>query len=53
METKKYTVWVGGVEVTDYYIDRDTADELLMEYIDKGYDIDDVYIDEMEVKGER
>ena len=51
---KKYTVWVGGVEVTDYYIDRDTADELLMEYIDKGYDIDDVYIDEMEtIKGKR
>jgi len=51
---KKYTVWVGGVEVTDYYVNRDTADELLMEYIDKGYDTDDVYIDEMEtIKGKR
>ena len=21
-----YTVWVGGTEVTDHYVDRDTAD---------------------------
>ena len=43
----KYTVWVGGTEVTDYYVDRDTADEILMDYIDQGYDIDDVWIDEV------
>ena len=44
---KKYTVWVGGTEVTDYYVDRDTADEILMEWLDKGYDEKDVWIDEV------
>ena len=43
----KYTVWVGGTEVTDYYVDRDTADEILMDYLDKGYDEKDVWIDEV------
>ena len=43
----KYTVWVGGTEVTDYYVDRDTADEILMEWLDKGYDGMDVWIDEV------
>jgi hypothetical protein len=43
----KYTVWVGGTEVTDYHVDRDTADEILMDYIDKGYDEKDVWSDEV------
>ena len=43
----KYTVWVGGTEVTDYYVDRDTADEILMDWLDKGYDEKDVWIDEV------
>jgi hypothetical protein len=43
----KYTVWIGGTEVTDYPIDRDTVDEILMEYRDKGYDYEDVWIDEV------
>jgi hypothetical protein len=43
----KYTVWVGGTEVTDYLVDRDTADEILMDYLDKGYDEKDVWIDEV------
>ena len=52
----KYTVWVGGTEVftgecndckTDYYLDRDTADEILMDWLDKGYDEKDVWIDEV------
>ena len=43
----KDTVWVGGTEVTDYYVDRDTADEILMDWLDKGYDEKDVWIDEV------
>ena len=43
----KYTVWVGGTEVTDDYVDRDTADEILMDWLDKGYDEKDVWIDEV------
>jgi hypothetical protein len=43
----KYTVWVGGIKVTDYYVDRDTADEILMEWLDKGYAEKDVWIDEV------
>jgi len=33
-----YTVWVGGVEVTDYYILLDTALRLRDEYLNDGYD---------------
>ena len=43
----KYTVWIGGTEVTDYPVDRDTADEMLMDYREKGYDYEDVWIDEV------
>ena len=48
----KYTVWVGGTEVTDYYVDRDIADEILMDYLDKGYDEKDVWIDEIDADEE-
>ena len=48
----KYTVWVGATEVTDYYVDRDTADEILMDYLDKGYDEEDVWIDEVDADEE-
>ena len=48
----KYTVWVGGTEVTDYLVDRDTADEILMDYLDKGYDEEDVWIDEVDADEE-
>ena len=47
MSVLGYTVWVGGTEVTDNYVDRDKADEILMSYIDDGYDVDDVCIDEV------
>ena len=51
----KYIVWVGGTEVdeyestqvTDCAVDRDTADEILMSYLDKGYDERDIWIDEV------
>lgn len=34
----KYTVWVGGTEVLDYYVDRETAEQKAKQYIDEGYD---------------
>jgi hypothetical protein len=34
-----YTVWVGGVEVNDYYLDSlEDASLLADSYIDEGYD---------------
>jgi len=44
----KWTVWVGGTEVTDCYVDRDTADSILTDYLHKGYDQNDVWIEEVE-----
>tara|TARA_Y100000310_G_scaffold209933_1_gene210546 strand:- start:261 stop:434 length:174 start_codon:yes stop_codon:yes gene_type:complete len=43
-----YTVWVGGSEVNDYYLDRDGALRLAQLYIDDGYD--DVNIEEAKEK---
>lgn len=34
----KYTVWVGGAEVLDYYVDRETAEQTAKQYTDDGYD---------------
>ncbi len=34
----KYTVWVGGTEVLDHYVDRETAEQKAKQYIDDGYD---------------
>ena len=34
----KYTVYVGGVEVNDYYLTLDKAHELATEYKEKDYD---------------
>ena len=37
-ETKKcYSVWVGGVEVNDYYLTKDKAIILADEYKNEGY----------------
>lgn len=33
-----YTVWVGGVEVTDYYVRLNTAERIKAEYNSIGYD---------------
>ena len=44
---KKYTVWVGGTEVTDYPVDFDTAYHICSVWnCDEGYD--DVVISEAE-----
>lgn len=40
-----YTVWVGGIEVNDYYLSYEEAEDLAQEYIDDGYD--DVVIEPM------
>lgn len=35
----KYTVWVGGSEVNDYYLEtRDEAETLAKVWLDKDYD---------------
>ena len=34
----KYSVWVGGTEVLDYYVDRETAEQKAKQYTDEGYD---------------
>lgn len=34
----KYTVWVGGTEVLDHYVDRETAEQTAKQYTDDGYD---------------
>jgi hypothetical protein len=33
-----YTVWVGGVEVNDYYLTAEAAEKLAKQYIQDGYD---------------
>ena len=43
---EKFTVWVGGVEVNDYYLTEEEAENLAEEYRNDGYD--DVVIDEVE-----
>lgn len=35
---KHYTVWVGGVEVNDYYLTKQEAEKLAQEYINDMYD---------------
>ena len=38
MENKKcYSVWVGGMEVNDYYLTKDKAIILADEYKNEGY----------------
>ena len=44
-ESKKFTVWVGVVEVNDYYLTEDEAKDLVKEYEMDGYD--DVVMEEI------
>ena len=46
MKDKKYSVWVGGFEVNDYYMTKEDAEMLAFEYEEDGYD--DVIIEEYE-----
>ena len=38
-ENKKHgwSVWVGGSEVNDYYLNYEKASELYIKYVNKGY----------------
>jgi len=36
-ERKKYTVWVGGTEVTDHFVTMTTAKDIFADYIEQGY----------------
>ena len=35
---EKWTVWVGGIEVNDYYLTKEEAERLAREYKAEGYD---------------
>ena len=41
---REFTVWVGGVEVTDCYVDKETAERICQSFVDDGYD--DVIVEE-------
>ena len=45
MNKYRYSVWVGGTEVNDYYLTETLAEELANEYIEDGYD--DVKIEQI------
>jgi hypothetical protein len=38
MDKMLYTLWVGGVEVVDFYLDATKIKELYDEYVADGYD---------------
>lgn len=46
MATTKYTLYVGGIEVTDEYLTKEEAEILYDIYVGEGYD--DVEIVEVE-----
>jgi hypothetical protein len=41
----KWTVWVGGLEVNDYHLTQDQAQNMAQAWIDEGYD--EVVIEEI------
>jgi hypothetical protein len=41
----KWTVWVGGSEVNDYYLSQKQAQNMAQAWIDEGYD--EVVIEEI------
>ena len=43
--SKRYTVWVGGTEVNDFYLTKEKAEELYDGYIEREYY--DTYIEEI------
>jgi len=48
--SKGWTVWVGGGEINDFYLDKSEAYELAKVWKDKGYD--DVCVEYVQ-EGER
>jgi hypothetical protein len=50
----KYTVFVGGVEVVDYYVDKEKAERIKEIWEEDGYDdVVIVEINEEEIKKEK
>jgi hypothetical protein len=45
VKNNKYTVWVGGTEVNDYYLTKQQAENLAFEYEQQGYD--DVIVEQI------
>ena len=45
-DMNKYTVWVGGTEVCDHYVDRREAYRIATRYESQGYN--DVVIEKVE-----
>jgi len=35
---EQFTVWVGGVEVNDIYLNKEEAEELRNKFLEQGYD---------------
>ena len=35
---KEWTVWVGGIEVNDYLLTEEEANDLVFQYEEDGYD---------------
>ena len=44
---ERFTVWVGGLEVNDFLLTKEKAEELAFEYEEDGYD--DVVVEEVEL----
>lgn len=44
MNKERYSVWVGGTEVTDHLVTKEVADTIALFWQNRGYD--DVAIDE-------
>ena len=38
MKNENYTVWIGGIEVTDYLVNKQLANQIKNTWIAKGYD---------------
>jgi|TARA_B100001093_G_scaffold435290_1_gene433154 hypothetical protein len=36
-EKEKWTVWVGGIEVVDYLVSKQVANQIKNEWLNKGY----------------
>lgn len=45
-----HSVFVGGSEVNDYLLTLDQADELALEYLEDGYDAEDIFIGYVKVE---
>jgi hypothetical protein len=45
VDNTQYSVWVGGTEVNDYLVDKETAEEIAGDWTRDGYD--DVKIEEV------